>query len=293
MTIDADIAAKVWFAGLLAVSLLLFAIGRLIGRRSDHTARIGIVFAVLLLVVSAVPKFLPALPYSLIPIEVLIWIEGVLGAPPWMFLVGVVSTSDATRRLHRASRLLCAFGIVYFMYGALWMVLPTIRIDTPEKVSDRGVTIQSRHDTCAPSSCATALRYLGLEASEAEMCAVVMAKPGKGSSLARTAYGLRDRVRKIGLTTTLLSLRARDVADIARRNRPVLVTVRSNIAADHMVAVLGWCDGQVLIANPSPGMHGGQRPTADFGYGWELYEIEAFESLYRGGAIVFIDAPRE
>ena len=38
--------------------------------------------------------------------------------------------------------------------------------------------------------------------------------------------------------------------------QPILV-IRSNIAADHMVAVIGGYGYAVGIANPSPGAHGG------------------------------------
>ena len=159
---------------------------------------------------------------------------------------------------------------------------------TPEGVTAQGVTLQSRGDTCVPAACATALRQMGIATTEGEMCHVVMARPGRGSTLARAAYGLRRHLARRGIDVLLENLDADEVMWTARPTRPVLVVIRSSLAADHMVVVMGRLGDGVVIANPSPGAHGGVSPMPlKLNMGFEMYRPEDFARLYRGGAIVF------
>ena len=291
--------SAVCFCILLALSGLLLLAGRWLGERGPRTARTGLVVAFLLVALAAVPKFRPALLHTICPLSISIWLEGVLATFPWMVLVGALWTGPFGKRVNRAGPLMLVLGLVYYAFGGVWMVLPNVEVAVQESRTARGITLQSRQDTCAPAACATALRMMGIETTEGEMCHVVMAKPGRGSTLARAAYGLRQHLKRRGIGVSLEGLSAEEVLQTAQPDRPILVVIRSNIAADHMVVVLGRVvilgsdqDG-VVIANPAPGEHGGVesvRIDAVFGYGYfgfEVFTLDDFARLYRGGAIVF------
>lgn len=291
---DMTLTSLLWFGGLAIAAWGMLVLGSWLGRRSATGALAAMLLSFGLLIVWALCKYSPALPATVIPLNVLVWIEGVLAVMPWMVLVGVLTTSPATERVHRSRGALVALGFAYFLYGGIWMLLPTIEPDRYETISNRGVTIQSRHDTCAPSASATALRYMGLSATEFDLCRVVLAKPGKGSSLVRTTWGLSRLLEPYGLTASLEGLTADEVAQVASRHRPVLVTIRASAVADHMVAVLGMVgNDRVLIANPEPVVSDGvERFEISLGYGWQAYSMETFREMYRGAAIVFQDTIR-
>jgi len=108
------------------------------------------------------------------------------------------------------------------------------------------------------------------------------------STLARAAWGLQRHLQRRGIRVRLENLDADEVVWTARPSRPVLVVIRSTFAADHMVVVLGQVRDGVVIANPSPGRHGGVSPMpVKLNVGFEMYRPEDFARLYRGGAIVF------
>jgi hypothetical protein len=284
MTVSAS-----WFTVLLLIALACLAPGWWLGARKSKGVRIGALLATLALIaLAAVPRFKPTLLHTTLPLGISIHLEGVLATFPWMILVGLVWAGHFTANLRRAAPLMLVLGIVYFLFGGVWMVLPNIRLDEPENRTEQGLTLQSRNDTCVPAACASALRLMGIDATEEKMCAVVQAKPGRGSTLARAAWGLRGYLADRGITVRLEDLDADEVVWTARPDRPVLVVIRSNLAADHMVAVLGRLGDGVVIANPSPGIHGGVRPMRiKLNPGFQMYEPEDLAGLYRGGAIVF------
>lgn len=286
--------ALLWFGGLAIAAWGMLGLGSFLGERSRAGALAATLLAFGLLIIWAFCKYSPALPATIIPLDVLVWVEGVLATLPWMLLVGVLTRSSATERIHRSRSALVTLGFVYYLYGGIWMLLPTIRPDHYETVSNRGVTIQSRHDTCAPSAAATALRYMGFSATEYDLCRVVLAKPGKGSSLVRTTWGLSRLLEPYGYRASLEDLTAEEVARVATRDRPVLITIRASAVADHMVAVLGMIGTDlVLIANPEPVVpDGNEKFEHSLGYGWQAYSLSSFRALYRGGAIVFHDLTR-
>lgn len=280
-----------WFCGLAVVAFAMLLIGRRFGRCKPAVSNTVLVLAVIGVGLAAGLRLRPVLLHQLIPLDVSIWLDGLVPVFPWMLLTGVLSTGETTHSLRRAAPLMIVLGVVYFLFGGIWMLLPSIHIGEPEEVSPAGIIIQNRHDTCVPASAANALRMMGIPATEERMCSVVMAKPTRGSSLARAAYGLRAYVLQHDLTLSLRDLSADEAVDLANHEKPVLIVIRSGFAADHMVVLLGRTDqGNVLIANPSPGVHGGVPALpAHLGHGLEVYTPEDFAKLYRRGAIVFED----
>jgi hypothetical protein len=281
--------SSIWFVLLLLIAPAFLAVGWWLGDQKNAAVRRGALFVTLALIaLAAVPKFKPTLLHTMLPLGVSIHLEGVLATFPWMILVGLVWAGRFTANLRRAAPLMLLLGIVYFLFGGVWMVLPDVRPYERESRTSQGVTLQSRPDTCVPAACATALRKLGIPTTEGEMCHVVMARPGRGSTLARAAYGLRKHLARRGIDVVLKNLDADEVVWTARPSRPVLVVIRSSLAADHMVVVLGRLRDGVVIANPSPGVHGGVSPMpVKLNLGFEMYRPEDFARLYRGGAIVF------
>ena len=284
--------SSIWFCLLGLCALAFLSLGRWLGEQPKTTALPTLIASVLLILLAAIPRFKPTLLHTTFPLGLTIYLEGILATFPWMLMVGILWSGRAFRRLHRAAILMIVLGFVYFLFGGVWMILPDVRPYERETRTKQGVTLQSRPDTCVPAACATALRRIGVPTTEAEMCHVVMAKPGRGSTLARAAYGLSHRLAHLAVTVSLRDLDLDQVLALASPSRPVLVVIRSNIAADHMVVVLGREPRGVIIANPSPGDHGRVRKLPiKTNFGFEVFAPDDFARLYRGGAIVFEHGP--
>ncbi len=280
--------SAIWFCLLLLVAAAFLALGRWLGDLSERVSRVTLIVSLGLIALAAVPRFQPTMLHTALPLSLSIYLEGLLATFPWMMLSGLAWSGRLSKNLKRATWLLIVLGLVYFLFGGVWMVLPNIRPYERETRTAEGVTLQSRTDACVPAACATALRRMGIPTTEAEMCHVVQAKIGRGSTLARAAYGLGDYLEGQGIEVSIRDLSADEVVWTARPDKPVLVVIRSNFAADHMVAVLGRIQRGVVIANPSPGAHGGVSKMAiKTNYGFEMFLPEDFAKLYRGGAIVF------
>ena len=280
-----------WFVALAVLALAMLLLGRRFGSCRSSVQNAALIVSVVAVGLAAMLRFRPVLLHHWLPLEISVWLDGLVSVFPWMFMVGVLSTGETTVQLRRSAPLMVVLGVVYFLFGGIWMLLPTIQIGAPEEISPSGIIIQNRHDTCVPASAANALRMMGIPATEQHMCEVVMAKPTRGSSIARAAYGLRDYLRQHDMRVRLLDVSAAEAADRATQKRPALIIIRSGLMADHMVVLLGrTARGEVLIANPSPGVHGGipALPTL-IGYGLEVYSEEDFARLYRRGAVVFED----
>jgi hypothetical protein len=282
------LASIIWFIGLLAIAACCFVAGARLGKRSRQVGQTSLFVLVCLIAVAALPRYRPALAAEYVPLSLLVHLEGTFGVYPWMALVGVLAMSSLSSTLRRAVPLLAIMGLLLFLHGAVWMVLPVIQVTEVEDRSETGVTLQSRHDSCVPSACATAVRRFGISATEAQMCHVVRAKPSRGSTLVRAAWGLRDFLAPHEIDVTLEDLTIEEVAARARRNRPILITVRSSLVADHMIVVLGPYGDDVLIANPSPfGHHGRYRAQhVNVGDGLEVFSMSSMREMYRRGAIV-------
>lgn len=280
-----------WFVGLAFAALGMLLLGRRAGHCRQSVSNTVLVLGVIGVGLAASLRLRPALLHQMMPLEVSVWLDGLVPVFPWMLLVGVLATGETTQQLRRAAPLMVVLGAVYFLFGGIWMLLPTIRVGAPEDLTPVGIILQNRPDTCVPASAANALRMMGVPASEERMCGIVMAKPTRGSSLARAAYGLRTYLRNYDLSVTLRDIDADQAADTATRERPALIVIRSGFAADHMVVLLGRTDdGNILIANPSPGIHGGVSALPHYlGHGLEVYAPEDFARLYRRGAIIFED----
>jgi len=284
----------VWFWVLLDLAALSLMLGRMAGRLNQPLVRIAASLGFALVALAAAPKFHPTLLHQALSLHYSIWLEGVLAVFPWMFLVGVLWTSEFGQSHQRTAVLLVILGGAYYLFGGVWMVLPDvvpseheIRTGDGDSLED-GVTLQSRPDTCVPAACATALRRMGIPATELEMCSVVMARPGRGSTLARAAYGLSEYLDRRGIRVSIQGFDALVIAHLAQPSRPILVTIRSNLAMDHMVVVMGRVGSGVIIANPSPGNHANVSPmNIQTNPGYEMYTLKDFEQLYRGAAIVF------
>lgn len=283
------LASILWFIALLALAGACHLLGRWVGRKPKAVAQIAVFVAVGLIGLAALPRFRPGLVGEYLPLWLFVRLEGVFGVLPWMALVGVLATSKLSTALRRSVPLLLTMGVVYFLYGAIWMVLPVIHITEPENRSANDVTLQSRHDSCVPSASATAMRRLGISATESQMCDIVQAKSNRGSTLVRAAWGLKHFLEQYNIDVSLEDLTLEEVVEQSRRNQPILITVKSSLAADHMIAVLGPYGRDILIANPSPfGDDGTYKALPiDLGDGLEVFSFDEMRRMYRRGAIVF------
>jgi len=280
--------------------------GRELGRQlklcSKKTARWVMALIVLLIAVAALPRFFPTLLYTLLLLSACVWLEGIPACFPWMLMTGTLWTGPFTKRLRRPARLMVVLGLVYFLFGSIWMILPNVQIPVRENRTGYGLTLQARPDTCVAAASATALRMMGIGTTENEMCYVTMVKPTRGSTLTRAAYGLRDYLKRRNINVVIRNMSAEELSQTATPKRPCLVIISSGAFADHMVVVmgraviLGESDG-IVVANPSiEETSRVQRTRMDsmFGhgyFGYEMYPVDEFEKLYRGSAILFIESP--
>lgn len=273
---------------LLALAWLWF--GRRAAGRSASAQRSIAAVSILLVMLAVIPRFYPPLLHTHLPLSITIWLEGVLPTFPWMMLAGAFlarPAASAFARFRRVGGWMTVLGWVYYLYSAVWMVLPNVDVPYELGRNAYGVWAQSHIDTCVPAACATALSLMDIPTSENAMADVVLAKPSRGSTLARAAYGLQRHLAPHDISVEYQDLNVAEVVSRASATQPVLITIKSNWAADHMVVVLGATGQAVLVANSSPGSHGGV-PQLDVGqpFGVEAYRPEDFARIARPGAIV-------
>ena len=120
-------ASPIWFFLLLALALGLLALGRGLGGQSRAARTTAFTASLLLSGTAMVPRFYPAVLYTTIPLGVAIHLEGLLGTFPWMVLVGLLWAGRFSQNLRRAARLMVVLGLVYFLFGGVWMVRTSVR----------------------------------------------------------------------------------------------------------------------------------------------------------------------
>ncbi|MAE64184.1 MAG: hypothetical protein CMJ18_07895 [Phycisphaeraceae bacterium] len=165
-----------------------------------------------------------------------------------MFIVGHAWARSRLPRQRRASALAGLLGIVYFLHGGLWLIQ-----STPETFADHvddGIVRQSSGFSCVPAACATALRHLGVHATETELARLTEARPGSGSTLIRATRALELKLAGTGIHAEVLEPSVRQLSAVAP---PVLTPIRGEVGREHMVVITRVADQGAWLADPMQG----------------------------------------
>jgi predicted double-glycine peptidase len=135
-------------------------------------------------------------------------------------------------------------------------------------VKPDGVCRQSTDYTCGPAAAVTALRAVGIEATESGLAIAAHTSRATGTEPDVLAEVLRDRYGDRGLTVEYRPFAAaRDLP----RGRPVIALINYQFLVDHYVTVLDVDDETVLVGCPISGRY--RVKHADFEREWRKVGI--------------------
>ena len=139
------------------------------------------------------------------------------------------------------------FCVVPFIAAA---ILQTDYAQLPGRFDPQGVCRQSRSYTCGPAAAATALRRLGIIATEGQLARLSRSTPFSGTLPQTLAHALETRYKDDGL-----QCRYEPVTSVEqlRQDSVTLAILREGFLADHCVAVLDVTDHTVVLGDPQSG----------------------------------------
>jgi predicted double-glycine peptidase len=158
-------------------------------------------------------------------------------------------------RLPRQRALVGAFFAIvagyYSVMPFLWPALSRPRLARLETKIDRdGVCRQTTAYTCGPAASVTALRQVGIDATESDLALAMYTSPALGTPADVLATALQDRYASDGLSC---EYRWFDSVDDLPRGRPVLAVVKFSFMVDHFVTVLDVKKDRIVVADPAAG----------------------------------------
>lgn len=262
--------SALWFVFVAAMLPAAWFGGRACGQIDDKLRRgcvIGLAFG-LLIGWSVLIKH-PAVAVQVIPLAALARLEGIGAAPLFLFMLGVGWHLAILKRQRAVMILGMLLGAAYFVQGGLWMMRPT-PTNAFEAESNKLIVEQTQNYSCVPAASATALRMLGLKATEAEMAELTETREGSGATLLRALNGIDARLKHTGINATLLEP---DYETLRRLEPPLLTPLQYNSARLHMVTIVEVRPRLVLVADPQVGV--------------EFISRRHFEEVYRGQVIAF------
>jgi predicted double-glycine peptidase len=121
----------------------------------------------------------------------------------------------------------------------------------PTQFDIDGVCRQSQSFTCGPAAAVTALNYFGFNATEGGLAVAARTSPVIGTSPWNLYQVLKDNYASEGLLCRFDYL---DSLDAIPTDSVTLVVVRDATMLDHCVAVMGYTDRTVTIADPMEGL---------------------------------------
>lgn len=262
--------SALWFVLVAAMLPAAWFGGRACGRIQDRLRRGSVIgFAFLLLIGWSMLIKHPALAVQIIPLTALARLEGIGAAPLFLFMLGVGWHLAILKRQRAVMIMGMCLGAAYFVQGGLWMMRPT---PTNAFGSDGSslVVDQSQDYSCVPAASATALRLIGVTATEAQMAELTETRAGSGATLLRALHGIDARLKHTGVQAKLLEP---DYDMLTRLEPPMLTPVQYETARLHMITIIEVRPHAVLVADPQVGV--------------EFLSRRQFEDIYRGQVIAF------
>lgn len=239
--------STLWFFAQIIVCIGLLLVGARLGSRGGRGALATMAVCLALLLAWALRVIEPTLYYNIIPLDVLVYIEGTANVPIFMLFIGTVWRYPHDARARRAGPPLIALAFFYFLWNAMWMVLPypkgkeTIHEPYLHPAAHGGVITQYSSDSCVAAAAATAMLAAGIDrpVSEADMIRLTDTRVMRGSTVARAARGLRRYLAGTGIKVDVVDVNADGCANLASLDMPVLAPIKSGIGSLHMVVIYG------------------------------------------------------
>lgn len=239
--------STLWFFGQIFVCLLMLVLGARLGSRGGRGALLAMGVCLTLLFAWGLRIIAPTLYLNVIPLDVLVYIEGTANVPIFMLFIGLVWRYPHDARARRAGPPLIALACFYFLWNGMWMVMPYAQgkesLYEPflHPAAHGGVITQYSHESCVAAAAATAMLAAGINkpVSEAEMIRLTDTRVLRGSTVARAARGLRRHLADTGIKVDVVDVNADGAANLASLDMPVLAPLRSGIGSLHMVVIYG------------------------------------------------------
>lgn len=241
-----------WFLVISTLTILSLFVGVLLARRSLMSAASTMVIALTGVVAFAWLQRNPSVLVYLGPVELIKHIEGVAAAPFFMLFVGAAWGASEQTRQKRIAFAAGMLGLIFFVQGSLWMLLPSPAMILNDDRTG-GEVRQTTNFTCAPAAAATALNLVNVVTSEAEMAELTQTRPGVGASLIRTLAGMNKRLAGSGYEAMIVNV---DYDTLIASPYPFLTTMRDDqtrMFSSHMVAVDVVNHRSVRILDPEMG----------------------------------------
>jgi hypothetical protein len=225
----------------LLAGVLLFAGGWLATARGQRAALAAAITAFALLLAKMVLAWEPVWEAALFPWPAYIFLQGFA-----IFLIGLLFFGIAMPQLKVAWNrvlvgLLAAGVLAYAAYANLWMVAPEVHGE--ERGADAAHHYhQTTFHTCAPSSCVSALSYVGVAATEREMSALCLTHDD-GTTVFNTYRGLT--LKLLGTPWRCRVVR-RSAAELLTTGTTAVIT---ELPGFHAIATCGL-GGAVEVQDP-------------------------------------------
>ncbi|MEM1446857.1 MAG: cysteine peptidase family C39 domain-containing protein [Planctomycetota bacterium] len=261
-----------WFLLMAMLSVLGWQVGLRLGQHGVACARATILATATAMVILTYLVKHPSVGVQIVPVSLLARVEGVAAVPLFAVLMGVAWSRSQLRRQRAIVGWALLLGGVYFVNGGMWMLKAT-----PSEVMATGVAgsdvMQTQEYTCVPAASASALRRLGIEASEAEMAELTRTRPGTGSTTVRALYGINLKLEQAG-SDWRAHLVEVSLDELRGLPMPALTPLRFESTRRHMVMIRGFTTRGVRVTDPVDGSL--------------IFRDPEFEELFTGEVIVFM-----
>ena len=236
-----------WFTGQALFSLFMLFVGRYLGRRGGRAIALTMLTCMFLLLGWSLRALEPTLYFNILPLNLLVYVEGTGNVPIFMLFIGVIWTQQKDLRARRTALPMFILAVLYFLWNGMWMIMPyptgKESITEPEggMGSHGAVVFQYSEESCVAAAAATAMLAPGINKpiSEADMIRLTETRSTRGSTAIRALYGLRKFLKGSGIEAGLVNINADGAANMASLDLPVLAPVHSGIAMEHMVVIYG------------------------------------------------------
>lgn len=250
----------------LVLGLLGGILGHWLGKRPGKSWIIGTLAAFGIMALS-IPGFYSRELWFTPPFS---WF--ILGTRKWLWLstafplaLCILATRASTVNLGWLLRVLS--GAAVFRVGLLPAMAPLMAQESMRALKTTigrdGVCIQSTGFTCGPAAAVTALRALGIHATESELALHFGTSSITGTPDDVAAIGLRNLYADQGLIVEHRFMRS---VEEFREWPAALAVIEYSTFQDHFVAILGVTDTMVTVGDPLMGRI--QMPIAEFKEKW-------------------------
>lgn len=168
---------------------------------------------------------------------------GLLGPIPYL--------NRRWKKIFTASVLIVFLGIFLGLPFFVPALYSRSLMNLPGYLDEDGVCRQSTSFTCGPAAAVTALKKIGLEASESQIAVVSGTIPAVGTGMWDLSRGLQKLFSPEQLECRYA--RADSLEDLPQ-GEVILAVLRQTFWLDHCVAVLKITPENVIVADPSNGL---------------------------------------